>query len=79
MFNKNQGENMKLNKFDIRLKELRLKNNLTQEDIAKIVGVTQSCVAKWEKGINEPEIMTAIALSKYFKVSMDYILGVTDH
>lgn len=58
------------------LKELRMENNISQQTLAKTVGVTQKAIDFWEKGINEPKASYIIALAKYFKVSTDYILGV---
>lgn len=58
------------------LKELRMENNISQQTLAKAVGVTQKAIDFWEKGINEPKASYIIALAKYFKVSTDYILGV---
>lgn len=58
------------------LKELRMENNISQQTLAKEIGVTQKAIDFWEKGINEPKASYIIALAKYFKVSTDYILGV---
>lgn len=66
-----------LNKKEIglRLKRLRIKNNLTQRDIAKILNTTQSAVWSYENG--KTLILTAFAyeISKHFNVSMDWICG----
>ena len=53
-----------------------MENNISQQTLAKTVGVTQKAIDFWEKGINEPKASYIIALAKYFKVSTDYILGV---
>lgn len=37
-----------------KLKELRLKNGMTQIDVAKAVGVTMNSYVRWEKGANQP-------------------------
>lgn len=77
----NEQSNLKytqiLNKkeFGLRLKRLRIKNNLTQRDIAKILNTTQSAVWSYENG--KTLILTAFAyeISKHFNVSMDWICG----
>jgi transcriptional regulator with XRE-family HTH domain len=57
------------------LSELRLKKNLSQAELAKILGTTQSSVGHWESGRRNlsPEMLLKIA--EYFNVSTDYLLG----
>ena len=59
----------------IKLKELRKAHEMTQKDVAKIVGATSQAVLNWENGINEPNIETLIKLADYFNVSLDYLAG----
>ena len=65
-------------KFDTRLQQLRRKNNLTQSDIAKVLGLKPTAISNYESKRNEPSIKNLIALSRFFDVSCDYLLGVTD-
>lgn len=69
------GINMK---FNVRLKQLRLKNKLTQGELADILGLKPTAISNYESERNEPSFDKLIALSKYFDVSCDYLLGVTD-
>ena len=62
----------------IRLKELRILNNLSQCDLAKIIGCTQTAVGKYERGQLEPNITILKILSNYFNVSIDYLVGNAD-
>ena len=57
------------------LSELRLKKNLSQNELAKILGTTQSSVGHWEAGRRKltPEMLVKVA--EYFNVSTDYLLG----
>lgn len=64
--------------FEIRLKELRLENGLSQASLAIEIGVTQKAIDFWEKGINEPKASYIIKLAKFFGVSSDYLLGIED-
>ncbi|MDF2537749.1 MAG: transcriptional regulator, family [Herbinix sp.] len=64
--------------FNIRLKQLRQKNNLTQSELADILGLKPTAISNYESERNEPSFDKLIALSKYFDVSCDYLLGVTD-
>ncbi len=59
-----------------RLKELRLEHDLSQDNLAKLCNVKQSCVSKWERGITYPSLDIIIILVKIYKVSSDYILGI---
>ncbi len=63
-------------KFSNRLKELRNELNLSQQSLAKAIGVTQKAIDFWEKDINEPKVSYIIKLAKFFKVSTDYLLGI---
>ena len=64
--------------FSMRLKQLRHKNKLTQSQLAKILGLKPTAISNYESERNEPSFNKLIALSKYFDVSCDYLLGVTD-
>jgi Predicted transcriptional regulators len=65
-------------KFSLRLKQLRLKNKLTQVELADILGIKPTAISNYEAERNEPSFAKLIALSKYFDVSSDYLLGLTD-
>jgi len=58
-----------------RIKELRLQGNLSQAKLGAALNLTQQAVAKWEKGVAEPDIETLSKLSCHFNVSVDYLLG----
>ena len=53
----------------------RKMNNLSQEDLAVIVGVSAGAVSKWERGISVPDVDILIRLADYFEVSLDKLLG----
>lgn len=59
-----------------RIETLRKQHNLTQSALAKILGVTRSGVNAWEMGISVPSTQYIVELSRYFKVSSDYLLGI---
>ena len=62
--------------FSIRLYELRTEKNLSQQKLAKLIGVTQKAIDFWEKGINEPKASYIIKLANFFEVTTDYLLGI---
>jgi len=57
------------------MKEIRLKNNLSQENIANILGVTQACIVRYEKGLVCISISNLYKFSKKFKVSINELCG----
>lgn len=59
------------------LQELRKDKGLTQTELAKELKTTQRTISNWESGRNEPPYDFLIKYAKYFKVSSDYILGLT--
>ena len=67
-----------MNKFSDRLKELREEKELSQRVLSKEVGFSQAAIARWEAGLQIPNIEVAITLAKYFKVTTDYLLGLED-
>lgn len=62
----------------MRLKELRTEKNLTQEEVAKEIGTSQTNIGRWEKGLNEPSSSFVVKLANFFEVSTDYLLGRSD-
>lgn len=64
--------------FNKRLKELRIKNNLTQNKLATEVGLSQVAINHWENGNRTPNANAVVTLARYFNVTTDYLLGETD-
>lgn len=63
----------------MRLKELREESKYTQEQIAKILGVKQNTYSQYEKELRQIPIPLLIKLAKFYEVSTDYILELTDY
>ena len=61
-----------------RIRDLREDADLSQTQMGKILGLTQRSYAYYENGERTIPIETLIALAKFHKVSVDYILGLTD-
>ncbi|MDE6869904.1 MAG: helix-turn-helix domain-containing protein [Clostridia bacterium] len=64
--------------FNKRLKELRLKNNLSQCQLAKNLNLSQPAIYYWELGKRTPNAQVIVTLAKYFGVTTDYLLGESD-
>lgn len=54
-----------------KIKELRKKRRITQEELAKSIGISFQAVSKWENGITLPDITLVPMIASYFGVSMD--------
>lgn len=61
-------------KIGIFLKELRREKQLTQEQLAEILGVTNRSVSRWENGVNMPDFDLVIEIAQYYDVSIEEIL-----
>lgn len=64
--------------FNIRLRQLRRNKKITQSELADILGLKPTAISNYESKRNEPSFEKLVALSKYFDVSCDYLLGVSD-
>ena len=58
----------------MRLRELRNKSGLTQNEIASKLGVSGQTILNWENGLYEPKINQLIKLADLFNVSVDYLI-----
>ena len=59
-----------------RIRDLREDADLTQAQVAEILGTSQTMYARYERGASEMPIRHLIVLSKLYRVSTDYILGL---
>ena len=64
--------------FAERLKKLRDTEGQTQDQLGKAVGLSRESVSKYETGTREPDVEAIASIARHFKVSADYILGITD-
>ncbi len=62
-----------------RLRDLREDRDMTQKQVANIIGMSQTGYSKYETGENDLPTAVLIKLAAYYGVSIDYILGVTDN
>lgn len=63
----------------VRLTELRKKKGLTQKNLADFLGIAPVSWQRFEYGTSKPKLENIIALSDYFDVSIDYLVGRTDN
>lgn len=62
-----------------RLLELRKDADLTQDDLAEVLKINKHSISSYERDKSEPPDAIKIAIARYFNVSIDYLLGVTDN
>ncbi len=63
--------------FSDRLKELRRRHNMTQDDLAKATKISRSALGMYEAGHREPNFETLEILADYFNVDMNTLLNKT--
>lgn len=61
-----------------RMRDLREDSDLTQKEVAGILGTSQTMYARYERGANELPIRHLLTLCRFYKVSADYLLGLTN-
>lgn len=61
-----------------RIEDLRQDNDMTQQQVADLLHCQREVYRRYEKGIREIPVSYAIVLARYYNVSVDYLLGVSD-
>lgn len=62
-------------KFEENLKSLRERNNLSQIELSKKIGLSNVTLSQYEKGVRKPDIQTLALIARFFNVTTDYLLG----
>ena len=65
-------------KFGLRLAEVRKNKKLSQDDIAKMIGVHAAVIGRYEREEVKPSIEVATQIAEALQVSLDYLVGATD-
>lgn len=75
------GKIMIMNSMDFskRIKEIRMREGLTQRELGQRLGLAQQSIASWEMGRSYPDALMLAEISTKFQVSTDYLLGLTDN
>ena len=60
------------------IRDMRERNNLTQQDIANVLNCSQTAYSYYEIGRRDIPTQQLIRLAKYYKTSTDYLLGLTN-
>ena len=65
-------------KYIKKLRDLREDHDKTQQEIADVLGTSQTMYARYERGANELPIHHLVTLCRFYNVSADYILGLNE-
>lgn len=66
-------------KLNLRLRELREENSMSQAEMAKLLGCSQQTYSRYETHTTEIPLEQLIFLANYYDTSVDYLLGITNH
>ena len=61
-----------------RIKEIRLQNDMSLKDFAEVIGVADTTVMKWEKGISNIPFVYAIEIADRFDVKLNWLGGLEE-
>ena len=61
-----------------KLVELRTSKGVTQEDVAQSLSISNKTISKWENGASVPELSMVVELAKYYGVTTDTLLGLSE-
>lgn len=64
-----------MNKFGTMLKKLRTEREISQADMARILGLSRSTVGMYERGKREPDFETLERIADYFSINLDDLTG----
>ncbi|WP_366941059.1 helix-turn-helix transcriptional regulator [uncultured Megasphaera sp.] len=73
-----QGREIIMVQYTDRLKYLRISNNLSQKDVANLLGCSQVAYGMYELGKRRISLEKLIILAKYYNTTLDYIAGLSD-
>ncbi len=61
--------------FKDRLRQIRKERNLTQKQVAEAINTIEQNYQRYERGSQQPTLLTLIALADFFNISLDYLCG----
>jgi len=65
-------------KFSERLRQLRMRRDLSQMEFSRLIGVSKSSVNMYERGEREPNLEILSRIADFFEVDLDFLLGKSD-
>ena len=65
-------------KTGLKIRDLRVQQNMTQDDLASMLNVTKAAVSKWENGHNLPDTIILTKMTELFQVPLSELIGAED-
>ena len=65
-------------KFGENLRVLRLDKKIGQNELARVLGLSNASISYWENGKQEPSASALFKLAQFFDVSIDFLIGLED-
>lgn len=62
-----------------KLKQARLEKGLSQKDAAAKLQMSRTGLANYEQGVREPSFDTLIRICKFYDITSDYLIGLSDY
>ncbi len=72
-------DNIFMEIFAERLKELRKEKKLSQQEMADILNIRQQSYARYELSTSEPSYVMLVEIAKFFNTTTDFLLGIKDY
>lgn len=63
-----------MEQFGEKIREKRKSLKLTQTEVSREINVSRQTISSWENGKSYPDILTLIALSNFYSLSLDYLM-----
>jgi transcriptional regulator with XRE-family HTH domain len=60
------------------LRKLRIRNELTQEQLAEIIGVSPQAISRWENNSTYPDVTMLPSIANYYNISIDELMGMDE-
>jgi Predicted transcriptional regulators len=60
----------------VRIKEARLAANMTQEELAKKIGVSKNAISNYENGVSTPKVELLCAIMKHLEIDANFLYGL---
>ena len=62
-----------------RLKQLRIEANISQAEVAEALDISKTIISQYESGQRIPSLEKLVRLSRFYKTSLDYLVGNVDN
>ena len=61
-----------------RVRDLRIERGMTIKELSRVIGISSSTIAKWEKFLAKPQLISLTKIAKFFNKRFEYLIGRED-